>query len=103
MKTTVEIMQAASETFAERAKVYGEEGYRSHSKLVSSLFPEGITLKTEDEFTRFWLFNMLIVKLTRYATNYAKGGHQDSVHDLGVYAFILESFDTRMADKEAGR
>jgi hypothetical protein len=44
----------------------------------------------------------MTVKLSRYAANFEKGGHQDSVHDLGVYSFLLEDFDDRIKKGEEG-
>jgi len=35
---------------------------------------------------------MIVAKLTRYAQNWPDT-HIDSVHDMGVYAFMLESLD----------
>ena len=57
-----------------------------------ALFPKGVNLKTIEDYNRFGIINMLVAKLTRYCQGWPKS-HQDSIHDLGVYAFILESLD----------
>lgn len=88
-------LRAALETAEARSKVYGvagKEGHRLTGSAMAKLFPDGITLKTEQDFIRFLLFSMIMTKVGRYAIN-IKNGHQDSVHDLGVYAFLLEDFD----------
>ena len=56
--------------------------------LLLALFPEGVTLKTEDDFTRFKNLAQVADKLHRYAVNFEKGGHPDSLDDLAVYAQI---------------
>jgi hypothetical protein len=89
-------LKAAMETAETRAKVYGaagQEGHRSTGAALAKLFPNGLWLHTEEEFTRFLLFSMIMTKVGRYAKNIDNGGHQDSIHDLGVYSFLLEDFD----------
>ena len=56
------------------------------------LFPKGLDLKTPADFNRYGALNLIITKLIRYCNNWEKP-HQDSIHDLGVYAFILETVD----------
>jgi len=91
-KTPIECMEDALETFRERNKVYGDN-YHRHGKVMTALFPNGVNLKTEKEWNRFGIVNMIVAKMTRYAENWPKS-HEDSVHDLGVYAFMLQSLDT---------
>lgn len=89
-------LKDALATAETRSKVYGgagKEGHRLTGAAMAQLFPEGVTLKTADDFIRFLLFCMIMTKNGRYAINFDKGGHQDSIHDLGVYAFLLEDFD----------
>tara|TARA_R110000787_G_scaffold102227_1_gene208206 strand:+ start:916 stop:1110 length:195 start_codon:yes stop_codon:yes gene_type:complete len=59
---------------------------------MTSLFPEGINLNTVDAINRFGLLSMIISKLTRYCNQWDEP-HKDSIHDLGVYAFMLEGVD----------
>lgn len=86
-----EIMKAAQKTFEDRGAVYGDSPDR-HGNVMQALFPQGINLSNPEEFSRFSLFNYEIGKLVRYANNFAEGGHQDSAHDAGVYAFMLEAY-----------
>ena len=87
-----ERLMKAAETYEERNKVYGNT-YKRYGHVVAALFPKGVTIKTVDEHNRFGVLTMVIGKLTRYCTNFEKGGHTDSIHDLGVYAFMLEELD----------
>tara|TARA_Y100000385_G_C12588993_1_gene423851 strand:+ start:103 stop:396 length:294 start_codon:yes stop_codon:yes gene_type:complete len=91
-KTPVDCMEGALKTFKERNKTYGDN-YHRHGKVMMSLFPNGVNLSTEKEWNRFGIINMIVSKLTRYSENWPNH-HQDSVHDLGVYAFMLESLDS---------
>jgi hypothetical protein len=81
----------AMNTFRERSKVYGKN-YLQHGKVMMALFPNGMELKTEEDWNRFGIINMIVSKLTRYSQSWPSA-HIDSIHDLGVYAFMLESLD----------
>lgn len=95
MMTIVSKLRTAIQTAKQRGAVYGHDGSEVTGRAIAMLFPDGITLKTADDFARFLIFSMMMAKTGRYAKNFAKGGHMDSVHDTGVYAFILEDLDDR--------
>lgn len=84
-------LKAAAETFSERNKVYGS-GYKRHGDIMKALFPNGFELHSANDFTRFHLLELMVIKLNRYCNNLQTTGqlHRDSIHDLGVYAFMLE-------------
>ncbi len=90
-QTVPDILRSGAETFEERAATYGTI-YKDFGKVLKGLFPNGITLNTEEDFTRFGLLSSCASKLNRYcgAMGKGKGGHQDSAHDLSVYAAMLE-------------
>jgi hypothetical protein len=83
-----EILREAAHTHEERYSVYGDN-FLHFGKTMKGYFPEGITLNTEDDFVRFNLFIQIAGKLSRYAQNFSKGGHFDSVHDAIVYSAML--------------
>ncbi len=87
-----QILRSMAETFAEKGKVYGND-LDCNGKALQSLFPHGLWLRSPDDFNRFATFALMMVKMSRYAVNFEAGGHQDSVHDLAVYAAILEHLD----------
>lgn len=93
-------LRKAIKTAEERGKVYGHDGSEVIGRAMSKLFPNGITLTSEDDFARFSIFNMMMAKIGRYAKNFSKGGHGDSVHDIGVYSFILEDLDDRCNNRK---
>ena len=83
------LLQAAARTYLKRNAVYGNN-YKEFGRVMQGLFPRGLTLTTEEEWNRFGVFVMVMVKVTRYAQNFKRGGHADSAHDLAVYAAMLE-------------
>lgn len=86
--TPDEILTSAAQTFRERNAVYGDN-WRRVGAVMMALFPEGVTLSNEQEFNGWHLFELLIVKLTRFTNSGLR--HQDSIHDIAVYAAMLES------------
>lgn len=86
-----QILSEAAQTYRERNAVYGNNFERA-GKALNALFPNGINLKTVDDQTRFQIFNLIIVKLSRYAVNWYDG-HKDSIHDALVYCAMLEAID----------
>lgn len=87
-----EFMRRALKTFEERNAVY-KDTHLMHGRVLKAMFPNGIFLNDPLEHSRFVTFNQIVGKLCRYATNFVDGGHPDSIHDVGVYAFILEAID----------
>lgn len=89
------ILAKAAQTHRERHAVYGDN-YRMVGKIMAVLFPEGVKLKTEADHNRFHILMLVVVKLTRYATNWRSGGHRDSLTDLSAYAAMLEAIDEEL-------
>jgi hypothetical protein len=94
-------LKDAAATFAQRNKLYGDN-YKKFGPLVEALFPEGVTLKSAADHARFALLIMICSKISRYAANFSKGGHADSIHDAIVYCAMLEETDeaARLTDQE---
>lgn len=83
-----DILQKMADTFRERNAVYGDN-YKILGKVVKELFPNGVQLKTEHDFLVWHLFELVMLKLTRFTTS--QFSHKDSIHDLAVYAAMIES------------
>lgn len=93
MKAVEEILEDALKTYKDRGSQYGK-CYIEHGAVMKALFPEGATLESEEDFIQFGLLNMMVSKLTRLCNAYRKGDvHLDSIHDLGIYSFMLEETD----------
>lgn len=88
--TPAQLLAAGAETFAKRNGLYGDS-YLVFGQVMVAMLPGGIELSGEEAFNRFGVFAQCVGKLTRYAANLQAGGHQDSAHDLCVYAAMLES------------
>jgi hypothetical protein len=86
-----EILESMADTFRERNKVYGDN-YKLVGDVMKALFPQGVVLKTAEDFNRWHLFELQIVKLTRFAVSGLV--HKDSIHDEAVYAAMVESLIT---------
>ena len=82
------ILVEMGETCRERNKVYGDN-YKRVGEVMSVLFPDGVELKTVEDYNIWHLFELMIVKLTRFTNSNLT--HEDSIHDAAVYAAMVES------------
>ena len=82
------ILVEMGETFRERNKVYGDN-YKRVGEVMSVLFPDGVELKTVEDYNIWHLFELMIVKLTRFTNSNLT--HEDSIHDAAGYAAMVES------------
>lgn len=82
-----DILAQMADTFRERNKVYGDN-YKRVGEIMKALFPQGVALESVAQFNQWHLFELMIVKLTRFANSGLT--HKDSIHDLAVYAAMVE-------------
>lgn len=87
-KEGCDILEEMADTFRERNKVYGDN-YKRVGAVIMAMFPQGIVLRTAEDFNRWHLFELQVAKLTRFANTGLL--HVDSVHDAAVYAAMSES------------
>jgi hypothetical protein len=87
MNNAADILEDMAQTYRERNKVYGDN-FKMVAPLMATLFPGGVPseLVVTD---KFHLFELLLVKLSRFAISNLS--HQDSIHDAGVYAAMVEA------------
>lgn len=93
-RSFAEILDEIKETHSQRAKSYtpGETpGHEVHAAVLKALFPNGVPEGSQHKFV---LLNYIIGKVVRYAL-LLPHGHQDSIHDIAVYAMILDSYHER--------
>jgi hypothetical protein len=94
------ILGSAKDIYAERAAVY-KDNYKVVGRVMEALFPDGApALMAREDYDRWHIFELMIVKLTRYTNNYGRP-HQDSLDDLLVYAAILGALDRELYENEA--
>ena len=82
------IFIAAEETFRERNAIY-KDNWVVCGEVMKALFPVGVSLVTQKQQEIFSILTQIVGKLTRFAASGCT--HQDSIHDLMVYAAIVES------------
>jgi len=87
-KDAADILQEMADTYRERNKVYGDN-YKRVGEVMMALFPEGVKIENAHEFNVWHLFELMIVKLTRFSNS--ELSHLDSIHDCAVYAAMVES------------
>jgi len=85
-------LQALAELFRERNDSYGDV-YHRFGDLFAAMFPHGVHLRTPADMGRFALLAHIVTKLQRYAHQFSRGGHVDSLDDLSVYAQMLQELD----------
>ena len=88
MADAADILAEMANTFRERNKVYGDN-YKRVGDVMIAMFPSGVQLRTAEDFNTWHLFELMIVKLTRFANTDLT--HKDSIHDAAVYAAMVES------------
>lgn len=76
-------------TFKDRNERYSEN-WRSMGPIMTALYPEGIILRTEEDFVKFSLFEWALGKFVRFARTGHQ--HQDSLLDAAVYLCILNAY-----------
>jgi hypothetical protein len=81
------ILMKMAETYQEHNRVYGDN-YMRVGKVMSILFPDGVELVTPEDFNRWHLFELVVIKLTRFTQTGLT--HIDTIHDLAVYAAMVE-------------
>ena len=71
-----------------------DSSYKKFGAVLTAFFPDGITLKGKHQFGRFAILTTLIAKMHRYSQNFDKGGHDDSLDDISIYAVMLRDLDS---------
>lgn len=100
-RTAADILEEAAETYREKNAQYGDS-YLKHGVITSTLFGGKAVLATADDFNRYAIVDLIVVKLIRYCNNFYTG-HQDSIRDLIVYGSMLEELDERARNRDGNR
>lgn len=90
-------LRKAADIYDERNALYGDN-YKRFGHIMVVLFPDGITLKTPDDWNRFGVYVQKMAKVTRYAAQWNNGGHEDSLDDDAVYSQMLQELDWEIKD-----
>lgn len=100
--TVDELLRDAADLFMQRNAVYGDNFMRVGPALAA-LFPGPVELRTAEDHARYYIYIHMMTKMSRYAQNFAKGGHADSVKDITVYAAILQHIDEIIAASKGNK
>lgn len=96
-KRVLGILQGATDVYQDRNAVY-KDNFRMVGKVMEALFPDGRPpLSKAAEYDRWHIFELLIVKLTRYANNFDVP-HEDSLLDMLPYLGILGGLDQELRE-----
>lgn len=79
--------------FAQRAALYGNNYVRFGPIMAQLMATQKLDPTSEKDMARFGVFVQVVSKITRYAENFNRGGHDDSLDDIAVYAMILKALD----------
>jgi len=94
------ILEQSSDVYRDRSAVY-KDNFRSVGRVMVALFPDGRPpLVTAADDDRWHIFELIIVKLTRYANNYDVP-HEDSLLDMLPYLGILGGLDQELRERAA--
>jgi hypothetical protein len=101
-KFVPDALRKAADLYEERNKLYSDN-YKHFGAVMNALFPTGIAQRagvddvrgeTKSEYyNRVGVLIQIVSKLTRYCANFERGGHSDSLHDMAVYAMMLDELD----------
>jgi hypothetical protein len=86
------LLRKNADLYDQRNSLYGDN-YKHFGFIMERLFPDGIKLSTPEDFNRFGVLVQIVSKMTRYASQFGKGGHADSLDDAAVYAMMLRELD----------
>lgn len=95
---TDKVLEAMAATFRQRNSEYGDN-YLTLGAVMAALFPEGVTLKTEEDFIKYHFFDWAIGKFTRFTRTGMQ--HMDSLHDCAVYLAMMEDYLTQIKERDA--
>lgn len=91
-RKAMRLMNQASATYQQRNSVY-KDNFFVVGRVMEALFPNGAPrLHDAADFNRWHIFELMIVKITRYVANWGKPD-EDSLVDLIPYAAILGAQD----------
>jgi hypothetical protein len=92
LKNVPEMLRESAQTYEDRNKLYGDN-YKRFGSMMNALFPKGLTITTPESWNQIGILVQIVSKISRYCENFAKGGHDDSLLDMAVYATMLRELD----------
>ena len=90
-------LNGKAELYRQRNALYGDT-YKLQGEVMAVLFKKDQRLRTVSDHNRFAIFQTMISKVCRYASNFDDGGHEDSLDDISVYSMMLKELDVEKAE-----
>ncbi len=86
-------LEAKAKLFTERHAVYGDNYFRFGPIMSLILETQTLDVKSASDMARLGVLVQIVSKITRYGENFNRGGHDDSLDDIAVYAMMLKCLD----------
>lgn len=86
-----EHLEAGATTYRKRNLSYGDS-YHRFGQIMTVLFPNPLIIAGVKNWNRLGVLSMMVTKLVRYTKDFSEP-HEDSMHDLMVYASMLSELD----------
>ncbi len=86
LEPVADLMDQHAATFRERYESYGNNA-EVVGRIMAAMFPNGVALKTAKDFEMWHLFELMIVKLSRFSSSGLR--HEDSINDLPAYCGMV--------------
>lgn len=94
--SAADILQQAAATFMQRNAQYKDNAVNV-GNVMKALFPNGVAIRSADDHHLYHLFELIVIKLTRFTNSGLT--HQDSIHDLAIYAAMVETLVAKQAHR----
>lgn len=85
---------ARAALFKKKNGEYGDNYHRHGAIMKLLLGPKNQNIDVNDDtMSRLGIFTQIVSCLTRYGEGFNRGGHDDSLDDIAVYAMMLKELD----------
>ena len=88
-----DFLHNAADILTQKRDEYPRNNWEMVVKCLDAMFPEGIEIKGAADMSRFHILGYVVAKTCRYACNFDRGGHADSMDDCISYSAILRHLD----------
>lgn len=90
-------LEEKARLFEERNKLYGSNYVRFGPIMSQIMATQNLDPTNPKDMARFGIFVQIVAKVSRYGENFNRGGHDDTLDDISVYAMMLKALDNDRA------
>jgi len=91
----VKELRTKADLYKQRNAIYGDNYHRFGPIFSLLMENQSLNVKSTHDMARLGVLVQLVSKITRYAENFNRGGHDDSLDDIAVYAMMLKELDQK--------